>query len=280
VANKTPADAGEPEVPATPDEGATPDAAPSAAPADGYFPADSGAEPAPVVVGEPEPAPVVASAPTPAPDVASPATPGPDSPSDDEGSSADEPADDEPTEDPPGDRLGADLPDPGTYTLVPDEDEAEELDGVPDESDTHDDDEAGEVFEDDRGAEPDQVEIADTAQLDEATAGARQAKSTRPVRKTASAAVTPAATEKAAAVRKNRPTRTRAEATAIQEPERTTPARFVSQSVQELKKVVWPTGGQLRQYFLVVLAFLLFMIAFISLLDVAFGPLMLKIFGG
>jgi len=55
---------------------------------------------------------------------------------------------------------------------------------------------------------------------------------------------------------------------------------FVNQSVQELKKVVWPTGAQLRQFFIVVLVFVLFMIALVSLLDVGIGQLVLTVFGG
>jgi len=80
--------------------------------------------------------------------------------------------------------------------------------------------------------------------------------------------------------KKNRPTRSRAEATTDDTSKRTGFGEFLSQVVQELKKVSWPTSAQLFQYFLVVLAFVVFMIAFISLLDFVFSGLMLKIFGG
>jgi preprotein translocase subunit SecE len=59
---------------------------------------------------------------------------------------------------------------------------------------------------------------------------------------------------------------------------RTTPAAFVKQSVGELRKVVYPTGQQLGNYFLVVLVFVLFVIAYVSLLDLGIGKLVFAIF--
>ena len=59
---------------------------------------------------------------------------------------------------------------------------------------------------------------------------------------------------------------------------RTTPAKFVRQSVGELRKVVYPTSEQLIKYFVVVLVFVLFIIAYVSLLDLAFGAAIFKIF--
>ena len=59
---------------------------------------------------------------------------------------------------------------------------------------------------------------------------------------------------------------------------RTTPVTFVQQSVGELRKVVYPTGQQLGNYFLVVLVFVLFIIAIVSLLDLAFGKAILAVF--
>ena len=52
---------------------------------------------------------------------------------------------------------------------------------------------------------------------------------------------------------------------------RTTPIGFVNQAIGELRKVIWPTGEQLGNYFAVVLVFVLFMIAFVGLLDFS-GP--------
>jgi preprotein translocase subunit SecE len=60
--------------------------------------------------------------------------------------------------------------------------------------------------------------------------------------------------------------------------ERTTPIRFVRQSIGELRKVVYPTGPQLINYFVVVLVFVLFVIAYVSLLDLGFGWAIFKIF--
>ena len=54
---------------------------------------------------------------------------------------------------------------------------------------------------------------------------------------------------------------------------------FVRESVDELRKVVYPTGPQLLRYFVVVLVFVLFIIAVVSLLDLAFGQAILWIFG-
>jgi len=64
----------------------------------------------------------------------------------------------------------------------------------------------------------------------------------------------------------------------IEKRERTTPAKFVRQSVGELRKVVYPTGQQLINYFVVVLVFVLFIIAYVSLLDLGLGAAIFKIF--
>ena len=59
---------------------------------------------------------------------------------------------------------------------------------------------------------------------------------------------------------------------------RTGPVTFVRESVGELRKVVYPTGQQLVNYFVVVLIFVLFIIAYVSLLDLGFGAAMFRIF--
>jgi preprotein translocase subunit SecE len=64
----------------------------------------------------------------------------------------------------------------------------------------------------------------------------------------------------------------------IEKRERTTPAKFVRQSVGELRKVVYPTGQQLINYFVVVLVFVLFIIAYVSLLDLGLGAAIFKVF--
>ena len=61
---------------------------------------------------------------------------------------------------------------------------------------------------------------------------------------------------------------------------RTSPATFYRQIVAELRKVVWPTQQQLITYFLVVLVFVLVMIGFVAVLDLAFGKAVFAIFGG
>ncbi len=62
--------------------------------------------------------------------------------------------------------------------------------------------------------------------------------------------------------------------------ERTNPITFYRQVVAELRKVVWPTQQQLVTYLIVVLVFVLVMIAYVSLLDVAFGKAVFAVFGG
>ena len=60
---------------------------------------------------------------------------------------------------------------------------------------------------------------------------------------------------------------------------RTSPATFYRQVVAELRKVVWPTQQQLVTYFVVVLAFVVVLMAIVSLLDLGFGKLVFKVFG-
>jgi len=67
---------------------------------------------------------------------------------------------------------------------------------------------------------------------------------------------------------RNRPVRQR----------RTTPVGFVKESVGELRKVVYPTGQQLLNYFVVVLVFVLFVIAYVSLLDLGMGWAIFRVF--
>lgn len=60
---------------------------------------------------------------------------------------------------------------------------------------------------------------------------------------------------------------------------RTGPVLFYRQIVAELRKVVWPTQQQLLTYFAVVVAFVVFMIALVSVLDLGFGKLVFAAFG-
>src|SRR5699024_8165228 len=76
---------------------------------------------------------------------------------------------------------------------------------------------------------------------------------------------------------KGRPTPKRP--SAVKEPTPTGPVQFVKESIEELRKVVYPTSSQLGTYFVVVLVFVLFVIGFTSGLDYGFGQLVLLVFG-
>ncbi|MEI6120814.1 MAG: preprotein translocase subunit SecE, partial [Actinomycetes bacterium] len=54
---------------------------------------------------------------------------------------------------------------------------------------------------------------------------------------------------------------------------------FYRQVVYELKKVVWPTRNQLTTYTAVVMVFVLFIIAVVSLLDVVLTKVVFLVFG-
>jgi preprotein translocase subunit SecE len=54
---------------------------------------------------------------------------------------------------------------------------------------------------------------------------------------------------------------------------------FVRQVLAELRKVIWPTRRDLVTYTAVVLVFVLFMVAVISIYDFAFSQLVLQVFG-
>lgn len=86
-----------------------------------------------------------------------------------------------------------------------------------------------------------------------------------------------------APVRKQTATRTRESArgeSADHDPYSTkNPVTFAKQSGGELKKVVWPTGKEMRTYFLAVLVFVLFVITYVGLLDLLFGWGLLNLLG-
>ena len=54
---------------------------------------------------------------------------------------------------------------------------------------------------------------------------------------------------------------------------------FYKQVVAELRKVIWPTRQELLTYTAVVLVFVLFMVAVVSLYDFLFSQGVLKVFG-
>ena len=218
----------------------------------------------------------------------------------------------------PGDHLAHELADPAPFEVVDDEaeelieapepdetdllDEADadaDLDDLLDGPDAEDvADDAGESSTsvaadlDDASAEgADDDPIDDPEQLADAETVAVAAVSTRPVKRSRQPAVQP---EPEPAPVVGRPVRKTATAVApARKPTKpsarksapqaaagwTSPARFVKESVAELRKVVWPTGSQVRQYFVVVLAFVLFIIAFVGLLDFGLGWALLKLLG-
>ena len=55
--------------------------------------------------------------------------------------------------------------------------------------------------------------------------------------------------------------------------------RFLREVVAELRKVIWPTRKQVVTYTIVVLVFVSFMVALVSLLDWVFGQGVLFLFG-
>lgn len=61
---------------------------------------------------------------------------------------------------------------------------------------------------------------------------------------------------------------------------RTSIPTFYRQVVAELRKVVYPTQEQLVTYFIVVMVFVIFMMAFVSALDLGLGKLAFEIFTG
>jgi len=54
---------------------------------------------------------------------------------------------------------------------------------------------------------------------------------------------------------------------------------FYRQVVNELTKVVWPTRKELTTYTIVVVAFVTFMIALVSLLDLVLTKIVFLVFG-
>jgi preprotein translocase subunit SecE len=116
---------------------------------------------------------------------------------------------------------------------------------------------------DEARSEPDDLETA-PAELEPAGVGA-----------SAASGSTALPARKAAPLPKGTPT---AKRDVVPTEKRTTPVAFAKQSVGELRKVVYPTGQQLGNYFVVVLVFVLFIIALVSLLDLGLGKLVFAIF--
>jgi len=62
-------------------------------------------------------------------------------------------------------------------------------------------------------------------------------------------------------------------------PDRTTPARFITEVRDELRKVVWPTRKELVTYTSVALVFILIMVGLVTGLDIGFTKLVTALFG-
>jgi len=81
-----------------------------------------------------------------------------------------------------------------------------------------------------------------------------------------------------APVKKAQTSNKRATSTAPTSTGRTTPWGFVRQAIGELRKVVWPSGDVVGQYFVVVLVFVLFIMFYVFGLTTLFGWVLTQIF--
>lgn len=122
---------------------------------------------------------------------------------------------------------------------------------------------SGDVHDDEK-IDDDQVDARDRVDAREPVAAGAVGREVAPARERR-----PATQPKGAAT----PSRDRPE-----KARRTSPAGFVRESVGELRKVVYPTGQQLLNYFVVVLVFVLFVIAYVSLLDLGLGWAIFRVF--
>ena len=60
--------------------------------------------------------------------------------------------------------------------------------------------------------------------------------------------------------------------------ERTSPLQFVREVRGELRKVAWPTRGEVINYSIIVLVAVVLMTAYVAGLDYGFGEVLLKLF--
>ena len=126
---------------------------------------------------------------------------------------------------------------------------------------------------DDRARETEEREERPEEDLDDAP----QPASAAAVRRQRSSG-RPAGTESSGIAGKDQPTRARgATDTKASAPARL--IRFLREVVSELRKVIWPTRRELVVYTAVVLVFVSFMVAFVALLDMGLGRVMLSVFG-
>lgn len=157
-------------------------------------------------------------------------------------------------DDPAGEELGLETDEGPDFVVV--DDEAEELTNA---DDTVDD-------TPDQG-DPEDMVIDDEDQLAQAESVAAKAKSSRPAKRKVTTAP----------VKKDKVTPKQADQVKSKSEvaKRVGPVGFIKQSAGELKKVNWPSGELVREYFIVVLIFVLVVVGFVSLLDLGFGRLLL-----
>ena len=60
--------------------------------------------------------------------------------------------------------------------------------------------------------------------------------------------------------------------------ERTSPVQFVREVRGELRKVAWPTRGEVVNYSIIVLVAVVLLTAYVAALDYGFGDVLLKLF--
>ncbi|MDN5762152.1 MAG: preprotein translocase subunit SecE [Microlunatus sp.] len=156
-------------------------------------------------------------------------------------------------------------------------DPAEEPESPATPADTQDDIEPGDVTEPGDGAvqRPNADGESDGPDDDRELVAAGRG-STRASRSAGDDGSAEGATGRAARSKKDKATPKQKQDTVTHQ--RTSPVTFVKQSVGELRKVVYPTGPQLANYFIVVLIFVLFVIAYVSLLDLGIGAAIFRIF--
>lgn len=135
---------------------------------------------------------------------------------------------------------------------------------------TLEDEQSAADLKDDESDAEDTEALIDEADEDDAESEAEEDTKTTVVRRN----------RLAAPVRKAKPTPKAKAKKHKEEVKRTSPALFVRQSVGELKQVRWPSAQVVRQYFAVVLVFVLFIMTFVAGLDWLFGWLLMKALGG
>jgi preprotein translocase subunit SecE len=59
---------------------------------------------------------------------------------------------------------------------------------------------------------------------------------------------------------------------------RTTPVQFIREVRGELRKVAWPTRGEVVNYSIIVLVAVVLLTAYVAVLDYGFGEILLELF--